>query len=66
MKIVQVLLTLVLTSFFFFPFYPTFLPTVNTKMMLAAMGGILLLMKLARNRSAQIDKGIFQYHCGQR
>lgn len=59
MKIVQVLLTLVLTSFFFFPFYPTFLPTVNTKMMLAAMGGILLLMKLARNRSAQIDKGIF-------
>lgn len=59
MKIIQVLLTLVLTSFFFFPFYPTFLPTVNTKMMLAAMGGILLLMKLARNRSAQVDKGIF-------
>lgn len=59
MKIIQVLLTLVFTSFFFFPFYPTFLPMVNTKMMLAAMGGILLLMKLARNRSAQIDKGIF-------
>lgn len=55
----QVLLTLVLTSFFFFPFYPTFLSTVNTKMMLAAMGGILLLMKLARNRSAQIDEDIF-------
>lgn len=55
----QVLLTLVLTSFFFFPFYPTFLPTVNTKMMVAALGGILLLMKLARDRSAQIDKGIF-------
>lgn len=59
MKIIQVLLTLVLTSFFFFPFYPTFLPTVNTKMIVAALGGILLLMKLARNRSAQIDKGIF-------
>lgn len=59
MKIIQVLLTLVFTSFFFFPFYPTFLPTVNTKMMVAALGGILLLMKLARNRSAQIDKGIF-------
>lgn len=59
MKIIQVLLTLVFTSFFFFPFYPTFLPTVNTKMMMAALGGILLLMKLARNRSAQIDKGIF-------
>ncbi|WP_299169685.1 hypothetical protein [uncultured Bacteroides sp.] len=59
MKIMQVLLTLVLTSFFFFPFYPTFLSTVNTKMMLAAMGGILLLMKLARNRSAQIDEDIF-------
>lgn len=59
MKIIQVLLTLVFTSFFFFPFYSTFLPTVNTKMMVAALGGILLLMKLARNRSAQIDKGIF-------
>lgn len=59
MQIIQVLLTLVFTSFFFFPFYPTFLPGINTKMMMATLGGILLLMKLARNRSAQIDKGIF-------
>lgn len=59
MKIIQVLLTLVFTSFFFFPFYFTFLPTVNTKMMMAALGGCLLLVKLARSGSAQIDKGIF-------
>ncbi len=59
MKIIQVLLTLVLTSFFFFPFYTTFLPTINTKMIVAALGGILLLVKLARTGSAQIDKGIF-------
>ncbi len=59
MKIIQVLLTLVFTSFFFFPFYFTFLPTVNTKMMMAALGGFLLLVKLARSGSAQIDKGIF-------
>lgn len=59
MKIIQVLLTLVFTSFFFFPFYFTFLPGVNTKMMMAALGGILLLVKLAKSGSAQIDKGIF-------
>lgn len=59
MKIIQVLLTLVFTSFFFFPFYFTFLPSVNTKMIMAALGGIVLLVKLARNRSAQVDKGIF-------
>lgn len=59
MKIIQVLLTLVFTSFFFFPFYFTFLPTVNTKMMMATLGGFLLLVKLARSGCAQIDKGIF-------
>lgn len=59
MKIIQVLLTLVFTSFFFFPFYFTFLPGINTKMMVAALGGGLLLVKLARDRSAQVDKGIF-------
>mgnify|MGYP006908960731 CR=1 FL=1 len=58
MKIIQVLLTLVFTSFFFFPFYFTFLPGINTKMLMAALGGIVLLVKLARNGSAQIDKGI--------
>lgn len=58
MKIIQVLLTLVFTSFFFFPFYFTFLPGINTKMLIAALGGIVLLVKLARNGSAQIDKGI--------
>ena len=45
MKIIQVLLTLVLTSFFFFPFYTTFLPAINTKMIVAALGGILLLQR---------------------
>lgn len=59
MKTIQVLLTLVFTSFFFFPFYFTFLPGVNTKMMMAALGGILLLVKLAKNGSAQVDKDIF-------
>ncbi len=59
MKIIQVLLTLVITSFFFFPFYFTFLPNINTKMMMAALGGILFLVKLAKNRSAQLDKDLF-------
>ncbi len=59
MKIIQVLLTLVFTSFFFFPFYFTFLPTVNTKMMMATLGVILLLVKLARSGNANVDRGIF-------
>lgn len=58
MKIIQVFLTLVFTSFFFFPFYFTFLPTVNTKMMLAALGLVVLLVKLAKNGGAKIDKDI--------
>lgn len=58
MKIILVLLTLVFTSFFFFPFYFTFLPTVNTKMMMAALGLVVLLVKLARNGGAKIDRDI--------
>lgn len=59
MKIIRVLLTLVFVSFFFFPFYFTFLPGINTKMIMAALGGGLLLVELARDGRAQIDKGIF-------
>ena len=62
MKIILVLLTLVFTSFFFFPFYFTFLPTVNTKMMMAALGLVVLLVKLARNGGAKIDRDIFTGH----
>lgn len=58
MKIILVLLTLVFTSFFFFPFYFTFLPTVNTKMMMAALGLVVLLVKLAKNGGAKIDRDI--------
>lgn len=57
--IIKVLLTLIFTSFFFFPFYFTFLPGINTKMMMAVLGGVLLMVKLAINRSAQLDKGFF-------
>lgn len=59
MMIIKVLLTLIFTSFFFFPFYFTFLPGINTKMMMAVLGGVLLMVKLAINRSAQLDKGFF-------
>lgn len=41
LKIIQILVVGVLTSLFFFPFEFSFLPGVNTKMMLAGMGLLL-------------------------
>lgn len=55
-KTIQIFITLIFTSFFFFPFFFTFLPTINTKMMMAAAGGAVLLVKLARGENARIDK----------
>ena len=41
MKIIFYVVMVILTSFFFFPFEFTFSPGVNTKMMLAVVGGII-------------------------
>ena len=57
-KTIQILATLIFTSFFF-PFFFTFLPTVNTKMMMGALGVIVLLAQLARNKNAGINKDFF-------
>ncbi len=54
------LFAMVMTSFYFFPFQFTFLPMANTKMILAAVGAILLLTNLAKEKSASIDKGFFK------
>lgn len=50
-----VLLTVV-TSFYFFPFSPTFLPAANTKMILAALGLVILIAENARKKTAVIGK----------
>lgn len=58
-KIVPIGLGLIITSFFYFPFFFTFLPSVNTKMMLALMGLILLLGRLAAGGNGRIEKDFF-------
>lgn len=58
-KIVPICLGLIITSFFYFPFFVTFLPSVNTKMMVALAGLILLMFNLSRGREAKIDKNFF-------
>lgn len=47
--------TLVITSFFFFPFEFTFLPGMNTKMVMAGFGLIVLAFHFARRRIARMD-----------
>ncbi|MEH6305836.1 hypothetical protein RYH73_09285 [Olivibacter sp. CPCC 100613] len=49
---------ILLTSCYFFPFEFTFLPGLNTKMMLAAVGGLLMLYHLIRMRSIIFSKEI--------
>lgn len=49
-KLLKILLTVVVTSFFFFPFEFTFLPGINTKMMLAALGLALVALELVRQQ----------------
>lgn len=58
-KILQIIITLIITSFFFFPFYFTFLPTVNTKMMMAAAGFLVFLIDLSRKKNANMGRDFF-------
>lgn len=55
-KIIQTTVTLILTSFFFFPFFFTFIPSVNTKMMVAAGGLVLFLYNISRGSNGGINK----------
>lgn len=49
----------ILTSFYFFPFEFTFLPGANTKMVMAGIGLIILIVQLARQGQSLINKDIF-------
>ncbi len=59
LKYIGALLTICVTSFYFFPFQFTFLPYFNTKMILAAIGLIVLGFRLAKFGRAQINKNLF-------
>ena len=58
-KWIKVLLTGVLVSFFYFPFEFKFLPGINTKMMLAAVGLVVLLYSWVRKREFAIPRELF-------
>ena len=59
-RLVGMVLMIVLTSFYFFPFEFTFLPDVNTKMAMAGFGLILLPFQLARQRDSLINQDLFK------
>ncbi len=56
MKVLGTILTVILTSLFYFPFNTSLLPTVNTKMALAAVGLVLFAYQVAQRRNAEVDK----------
>ncbi len=59
-RVIQFFVVTILTSFFFFPFFFTFLPTVNTKMFLAVLGLIVFAMDRLNNRTQVFEKGLFR------
>ena len=59
-RILAIILTGILTSFYFFPFEFTFLPGANTKMIMAGLGLVILFVNMARGQRSTIDKDIFQ------
>lgn len=59
-RILAIILTGILTNFYFFPFEFTFLPGANTKMIMAGVGLVILLVNMARGQRPTIDKNFFQ------
>ena len=60
LRIFAIILIGILTSFYFFPFNFTFLPGVNTKMIMAGVGLVILLVNMARGQRPSMDKDFFQ------
>lgn len=58
-KILSIIFTIVVTSFYFFPFEFTFLPGVNTKMAMAGLGLVIFGIQLGKSRNQLISKDIF-------
>lgn len=59
LRLVGMVVLTILTSFYFFPFEFTFLPGANTKMVMAGVGLIILIVQLARQGQSLINKDIF-------
>lgn len=58
-KIILIILTTILLSFYFFPFQPRLMPMVNTKMFMAGIGLIMFGFVLAKKRDAVMNKDFF-------
>ena len=58
-KYLAILMTGVLTSFYFFPFEFAILPGANTKMVMAGISLVVLGIQLAQKRNAVINKDFF-------
>lgn len=63
-KSIQIFITVVLTSLFFFPFFFSFLPMVNTKMMLAVLGVLAYLIDHFNGKTTSFEKGLFNISIG--
>lgn len=57
-NIIKIILCVVVTSFYYFPFEFVFLPGINTKMAMAGMGVVLLGLDLILKRKATLDKDL--------
>ena len=55
-KVLKIILTVLVTSFFFFPFEFSFLPGLNTKNIMAAVGLVLALILLIRQGEFSVPK----------
>ena len=59
MKIIGSISVAIIASFFFFPFYFTFLPVANTKMLVALMGLVLYIFKMGMGKSGVVNREMF-------
>ena len=60
LKYILYFLTVCITSLYYFPFEFKILPGINTKMVLAATGIILLGVSLIKKRNQLVDKNFIQ------
>lgn len=58
MRAILVILAAITASLFYFPFEFTFLPGINTKMVLAVIGLVLWFFEIMRVREIRVDKNI--------
>lgn len=63
-RAMQVSIITILTSFFFFPFFFTILPSVNTKMFLAALGLIAFVIDRSNNHTQFFENKLFWISIG--